>query len=205
MCDIFGHVGHNIVGDVLLNGDSIHYDLFDNAKGKFKLIIFCPSNQSSVCATELISISKQLDEFTKNNCEVICVSINSIQSNYSWWNAANIKFGLDRSVNFPLISDFNKEISKKYKTLFSDNSDTCRATIILDQYNMVRYLSYNDASVVRYGSDLLKIIKLIKLYRYEKSNHDSCPIKWGVNEDYINTESVDNSNCYNNNYGCSGC
>lgn len=77
--------------------------------GKNILILFFPFAFSSVCTKEFCLINNSFPEFDTNNTTVLGISVDSHYSLRAWKKENNIKFDL--------LSDFNKEVSKKFDVL----------------------------------------------------------------------------------------
>lgn len=78
--------------------------------GKNVLILFFPLAFSSVCTKELCSIRDDISNYGNLNAQVLGISVDSLYS--------LDKFRKEQQLNFPLLSDFNKEVSKVYDVLY---------------------------------------------------------------------------------------
>ena len=54
--------------------------------------------------------------FAENNCQVVACSVDSHFSHLAWNNQARKEGGLG-GVNYPILADFSKQISKDYGVL----------------------------------------------------------------------------------------
>ncbi|HVO73854.1 MAG TPA: peroxiredoxin [Ignavibacteriaceae bacterium] len=94
-------------------------------KGKSPVVIyFYPMAGTSGCTKEACGIRDDWSKFEKNNIKVFGISTDD--------KPAIKKFIDDYSLNFPLLSDENKEVSKKYGVLKDDGRDK-RFTFIVDK------------------------------------------------------------------------
>jgi alkyl hydroperoxide reductase subunit AhpC len=85
-------------------------------QNKYALLFFYPLDFTFVCPTEIIQFSGKGKEFReKLNCEVIGCSVDSHFSHREWANKSRKEGGLG-GVDIPLLSDFNKTISRDYGT-----------------------------------------------------------------------------------------
>jgi peroxiredoxin Q/BCP len=84
------------------------FRLYDNLDKKI-LLVFYPNDDTPVCNRQLLSYNDHLTEFEKNNIKVVGINTNTVKSHISFCN----KLGL----NFQLLSDINKEVSRRYKAL----------------------------------------------------------------------------------------
>lgn len=79
-------------------------------KGKMNVVIlFFPLVNSSVCEKELCSTRDGMSIYEDLNAQILAISVDSHYAQKLW----NEKF----KFNFPLLSDFNKDVSKNYGVL----------------------------------------------------------------------------------------
>jgi len=76
------------------------------------VLLFFPFAFTSVCVAEACSVRDDLSNYEKVNAQVLAISVDSPFSQ----EVMALKEGL----NFPLLSDFNKEVSKDYGVLYED-------------------------------------------------------------------------------------
>ena len=122
-------IGHQAPDFALVDQDGTETKLSD-FKGKNIILAFYPFDFSPVCTVEFGCFNDDLSKLNDLNVQVLGISVDS---KYSHKEFAN-KLGLD----FPLLSDFNREVCKLYGTLrkegFSD-----RAYFIIDSKGIVRF------------------------------------------------------------------
>lgn len=103
-------------------------------KGKI-LLLFYPFAFSSVCTAEMCSIRDGMTEFTAVKARVFGISVDSPYAQKAWVQQLNL--------NFPLLSDFNKEVSKAYAVLYEDlggfKGVAKRSAFVLDREGIIRY------------------------------------------------------------------
>ena len=105
-------------------------------KGKNLLILFFPLAFSSVCTAELCSVRDNISMFQNVNADVLGISVDSLYTLAA--------FKTDHNLNFPLLSDFNKEVSAAYGALyetfgFGMKGVSKRAAFIVDADGMIAY------------------------------------------------------------------
>lgn len=93
----------------LINSDKKEVSLSDY-KGKNLVILFFPLAFTGVCTKELCSVSGGLDFYNDANAEVVGISVDS--------PFTLEKFKAENDINFPLLSDFNKETSTAYDSIY---------------------------------------------------------------------------------------
>jgi peroxiredoxin len=79
-------------------------------KGKPVLILFFPQAFTGVCTTELCSVRDSIAQYNNLNAEVLAISVDSIFTLG--------RFKDDQKLNFTLLSDFNKEVSAAYGSIY---------------------------------------------------------------------------------------
>ncbi len=105
-------------------------------KGKTVLILFFPLAFTSVCTTELCGVRDNILSYNTFNAEVIGISVDSLYT--------LAKFKADNALNFPLLSDFNKETSRAYGSLyetwgFDMHGVSKRGAFVVDKDGILRY------------------------------------------------------------------
>src|SRR5690348_13944343 len=99
------------------------FTLFDSAKNKVSLqdykgkkvvLLFFPLAFTSVCTKELCYVRDNITLFNNIDAQVLGISVDSLYT--------LAKFKEEQGLNFPLLSDFNKEVSKAYGALYNEFS-----------------------------------------------------------------------------------
>jgi glutaredoxin-dependent peroxiredoxin len=78
--------------------------------GKNLVVLFFPLAFTGVCTAELCTMRDGLAAFNSLNTDVVGISVDSLFT--------LDKFKQDNKINFPLLSDFNKEASKAFDSLY---------------------------------------------------------------------------------------
>ncbi len=87
--------------------------------GKYVVFFFYPLDFTFVCPTELHAFQEKLAEFDKRNTQVVGCSVDSWFSHAAWLSTPKNKGGIE-GVEYPLVSDLNKNISHNYQVLKED-------------------------------------------------------------------------------------
>lgn len=109
----------------------------EDYSGKNVLLLFFPFAFTSVCTKELCSIRDNIAFYNSTNAQVYGISVDSLHT-------LN-KFKADQNLNFPLLSDFNKEVSRAYDAFyetylaFDYKGVSKRAAFIIDKNGVIRY------------------------------------------------------------------
>ncbi len=148
-------------------GEKKKYSLEDN-KGKWTLLFFYPLDFTFVCPTELIELSKKVDEFETNNTQVFGISVDSVYSHEAWLKEMG-------DLNYPLLSDLTKQVSKSYNVLLKEEGISLRGAFIIDPNGVLKCYMVNDLSI---GRNVDELIRLIQAFQ----TGDLCPVGWHKGE-----------------------
>lgn len=105
-------------------------------KGRNVVLLFFPLAFTSVCTAELCNIRDNYAMYNSLNAVVFGISVDSLFSLG--------KFREEQKLNFDLLSDFNKEVSRAYNSLYEQfgfgmQGVSKRAAFVLDKEGIVRY------------------------------------------------------------------
>ncbi len=105
-------------------------------KGSNVLILFFPQAFTRVCSKELCSVRDNIGLYNNANAKVLGISVDSV------FTLAQFKEA--QHYNFPLLSDFNKEVSAAYGSLYDNwildmKGVSKRSAFIIDKQGIVRY------------------------------------------------------------------
>jgi peroxiredoxin len=136
----------------LFNSEKTKISLAD-FKGKNLVILFFPQSFTGVCTTELCSVRDNLNTYTSLNAEVVGISVDSIFT--------LAKFKEEQSYNFPLLSDFNKEISQAYGAFYDEfvfdmKGVSRRAAFVVDADGIVQYAEVLESAGDQPNFDAIK-------------------------------------------------
>ncbi len=105
-------------------------------KGKAVLLLFFPQAFTSVCTKELCAVRDDISRYSNANAQVLGVSVDSVFTLG--------KFKEEQAYNFPLLSDFNKEVSTAYETIYHDwildmKGVSKRSAFVIDKEGVIQY------------------------------------------------------------------
>lgn len=118
----------------------------EDFKGQNLVILFFPLAFTSVCTAELCSVRDTLATYNGLNTAVVGISVDS--------PFTLGKFKAEQNLNFPLLSDFNKEASQAYGAYYENfvldlKGVSKRAAFVVDKEGTVQY-----AQVLESAGDL---------------------------------------------------
>jgi|SRR3989338_111139 len=99
-------------------------------RGKKIILAFYPFDFSPVCTVEFGCFEQDLGKLNGLNTQVLGISVDSKYCHKAFAEKLNL--------NFPLLSDFNKEVCKLYGTLRPEGFSN-RAYFLIDKKGMVRF------------------------------------------------------------------
>jgi len=141
---------------------------------KYVLLIFYPANFTSVSSTELIQLSDRISEFRKFSTQILGISVDSPFSHLHYLLSKRNQGGVAQ-LNYPLVSDLNRIITKKYK-LLTDDGFAFPGLFIVDKEGIIQYYMVNNLLCGRNVNELLRILQSIQ---YMKENPgQACPVDW---------------------------
>ena len=122
------------------------FTLFDTDKNKVSLaeqkgsnvvVLFFPLAFTGVCTAELCNVRDNIANYNNTNAKVFGVSVDSLFTLG--------KFKTEQNLNFPLLSDFNKDAAKAFDVLyetfpaFEMLGVSKRAAFVIDKEGVVQY------------------------------------------------------------------
>jgi glutaredoxin-dependent peroxiredoxin len=110
-------------------------------QGKNVVLLFFPMAFTGVCTKELCMMRDSLHDYGKLDAQILALSVDSIFTLDKWKSEQNF--------NFPLLSDFNKGVSKKYGAYYKDfvfemKGVSKRSAFVIDKKGIVRYAEVLD-------------------------------------------------------------
>ena len=151
----------------------------EDFRGKYLVLLFYPFDFTYVCPTELIAFSEQTNLFKEINATVLGVSTDSHFTHLAWVNTPRTEGGLG-NINFPLLADISKNMSRNYNVLVENPEDpmfgaALRGIFIIDGEGKLRSMQINDDAV---GRSVDETLRLIKAFQFADENGEVCPANW---------------------------
>lgn len=128
-------IGQKAPEFVLRDTDKNKVTLADQ-KDKNVLLLFFPLAFTSTCTKELCSVRDNIADYNTSNARVFGISVDSPQT--------LSKFRAEQGLNFPLLSDFNKEACASFGVLYYEFAGwmkgvSKRAAFVIDKAGVVQY------------------------------------------------------------------
>jgi glutaredoxin-dependent peroxiredoxin len=120
---------------VLKNSEGKDLSLLDLTSEGKALILFFPLAFSTVCTDEMCTVKDNMKLYNSLNANVAAISIDSFFTLREFKKTYNL--------NFTLLSDFNKQVSKQFGVLYDDyfgmKGVAKRAAFVINGENKVEY------------------------------------------------------------------
>ena len=135
-------VGDKAPNFKLYNSDKQEVALKD-FKGQNVVLLFFPLAFTGVCTTELCTMRDNIADYQGLNAQILAVSVDSLFT--------LDKFKAEQNLNFPLLSDFNKRVAKKYDSLYKDfvlgmKGVAKRSAFVIDGNGIIQYAEVLDSA-----------------------------------------------------------
>ena len=175
---LIGRPAPDFTAPAVLSGGTMveKFNLYRYTTGHSAVLFFYPDDFSFTCPSELLMLNKELNAFNRRSTKVIAISTDSIYSHLAWKDLPPEKDGIS-DINYPLVADENKTISKSYGVL-NHKQTARRATIILDEDKIIRHISLNDNKIWRNPTEIIRIIDIM---HYKTNDITACPPGWKQN------------------------
>lgn len=136
-------------------------------RGRWLLFFSHPADFTSVCTSEFIALAKAQPRFTKLNCDLLGLSVDSLYSHVAWLRDIERNFGV--KVAFPLVEDSSMVIARAYGMLdaASEDSGTVRATYVIDPEGVIRAIIWYPMTVGRSVEELLRLVEALQTSQRE--------------------------------------
>lgn len=133
--------------------------------GKWVVLFFYSGDFTSVCSTEVPEFARRYADFGRLNAEVCGVSVDSIYSHEAWISK------MEPKIEYPLLSDFKKEVCRSYDILDEKSGEPLRGTFIIDPKGRVRFKMMIDPELGQNVSEILRVLEALQTGK-------PCPVNW---------------------------
>ncbi|HRI48361.1 MAG: peroxiredoxin [Ignavibacteriaceae bacterium] len=129
----------SVAPDFTLKNQNTEDVTLSSFRGKKVVVLFFPFANTSVCTKEMCTFRDALSDYKNLDAQVLGISVDSPFSLKLWDDKNNY--------GFPLLSDFNKEVSTLYGVLYESfvpakfdyKGVAKRSAFVLDENGVVKY------------------------------------------------------------------
>lgn len=179
LCTLVTKEAPDFTADAVLPDGSFGQITLSSLKGKYVVLFFYPLDFTFVCPSEILAFNKKIAEFKAKNVEVIGVSVDSKFTHYAWRNTAVEEGGIG-NIQYPLVADLNKNISREYGILFNE-AVALRGLFLIDTKGVIRHAVINDLPLGRSVNEALRMVDALQFV--ETHGDQVCPANWQEGED----------------------
>ena len=156
----------------------------EDYKGKYVVLFFYPLDFTFVCPTEILEFNRKLAEFEKRGVQVIGCSTDSHFSHLAWKNQ-DVKIGGIGNIQYPLVSDFSKSISRDYGVLLEDDGVALRGSFLIDKEGVLQHSVINNLPL---GRNIDEMIRMVDALQFTEKHGEVCPAGWTEGEDAMKAD-----------------
>ena len=139
--------------------------------GKWKVVFFWPKDFTFVCPTEIAAFGKLNAEFEARDTQLLGGSVDSEFVHLAWRNNHEDL----KDLPFPMLADVRRDLCEQLGILDMKEGVAQRATFIVDQENIIRFVYVTDLSVGRNPQEVLRVLDALQ-------TDELCPCNWQKGE-----------------------
>jgi len=165
----------NLKGVISENIKEAFIDVNHQTKNKWRVFFFWPKDFTFVCPTEIAEFGNLHSEFLDRDTDIFGVSTDSEFVHLAW------KQQKDELKNLPfaMLSDIKRELSQALGILDANEGVAQRATFIVDQTNVIRFVMVTDLNVGRNPKEVLRVLDALQ-------TDELCPCNWQKGDTTLN-------------------
>jgi peroxiredoxin (alkyl hydroperoxide reductase subunit C) len=173
MCTLVTKEAPDFTAQAVMPDNSFAELKLSSYRGKYVVLFFYPLDFTFVCPSEIIAFDAVLAKFQKKNAEVIGVSVDSHFTHLAWKNTPRDQGGIG-PIRYPLVSDLDKNIARKYGVLL-DAGIALRGLFLIDKGGVVRHALINDLPL---GRSVDEALRLLDALQFVEQHGEVCPANW---------------------------
>jgi eukaryotic-like serine/threonine-protein kinase len=150
--------------------------------GRWLIAIFYPRDFTFVCPTELTAFSARLADFQQRDCDLIGISVDSIEMHQEWLLTPPSEGGLG-PLQFPLASDAEGKIARAHGVWDAEKAVSTRGLFVIDPDGILQYVVVHNLSVGRNPDEVLRVLDALQ-------SGGLCPASWTSADGTIDPESA---------------
>jgi alkyl hydroperoxide reductase subunit AhpC/predicted Ser/Thr protein kinase len=148
--------------------------------GRWLALIFYPRDFSFVCPTELTSFSAHWLHFRQRGCELLGISVDSVELHREWLRTSPAEGGLG-PLQFPLASDQDGTMARAYGVWVDLKQVSTRGLFIIDPDGILQYAVMHNLNVGRNPAEVLRVLDALQ-------TGGLCPASWTSADGTIDAE-----------------
>jgi peroxiredoxin (alkyl hydroperoxide reductase subunit C) len=173
MCNLVAKAAPDFTAQAVMPDNTFAELRLSSFRGKYVLLFFYPLDFTFVCPSEIIAFDKELHNFKERNAELIGVSVDSHFTHLAWKNTPRERGGIGK-IQYPMVSDITKEISRSYGVLLND-SVALRGLFLIDRDGVIRHALINDVAL---GRNIDEALRMLDALQFTEKHGEVCPANW---------------------------
>lgn len=178
MCELVTKEAPDFTAQAVMPNNEFAEVTLSKLRGKYVILLFYPLDFTFVCPSEIIAFDNELPKFKEKNCELIGVSVDSHFTHLAWKNTPRDKGGIG-NIQYPIVADITKEISRSYGILL-DDSVALRGLFLINKEGIIRHALINDLPLGRNVDEALRILDALQ---FTEKHGEVCPANWREGEE----------------------
>jgi peroxiredoxin (alkyl hydroperoxide reductase subunit C) len=143
--------------------------------GKWAVMFWWPKDFTFICPTEIAEFNNNFSNFDDRDTILLGASTDNEYVHHAW----RVHHKDLNNLRFPMIADTSKSLAEALGILTDDDEKVAyRATYIIDNEGIVRWVSVNDLSVGRNVAEVLRVLDALQ-------TDELCPCNWSKGEETI--------------------
>jgi peroxiredoxin (alkyl hydroperoxide reductase subunit C) len=178
MCNLVTEPAPDFTAQAVMPDNSFAELKLSSYRGKYVVLFFYPLDFTFVCPSEIIAFDKAVAKFEAKNAQVVGVSVDSHFTHLAWKNTPRDHGGIGQ-VNYPLVSDLSKSISRDYGVLLDDGI-ALRGLFLIDKEGVIRHALVNDLPL---GRNVDEVLRVLDALQFTEEHGEVCPANWREGEE----------------------
>ncbi|MCP4660228.1 MAG: peroxiredoxin [bacterium] len=180
MSCLIGRKAPDFTAPAVMPNNTINEEFkLSDLEGGYVVLFFYPLDFTFVCPTEIIEFNRKLAGFQRRGAEVVGVSVDSQFTHLAWKNTA-VESGGIGEIQYPLVADLTKQISRDYGILLEDAGVALRGTFLINKEGVVKHLVVNDLGL---GRNIDEALRMLDALKHQEEHGEVCPANWTEGEE----------------------
>ncbi len=158
----------------------------DDFGNNWKILFSHPRDFTPVCSSEIFQLAQMQEDFAALGVKVAIISTDDITTHQRWKKSIE---DIDQdgikpvTIDFPLIDDFNSNISRMYGMIHKENGNVkdVRGVFIIDPNNTIEAIVFYPMKVGRNMEEIKRAIIALQTV----NTHESTPVNWKPGDDML--------------------
>jgi peroxiredoxin (alkyl hydroperoxide reductase subunit C) len=143
-------------------------------EGKWTVFFWWPKDFTFICPTEIAEFNNNFGNFSDRDTLLFGASTDSEYVHHAWRTHHKDLHDL----KFPMIADTSKSLAEELGILAGEEKVAYRATYIIDNEGIVRWLCINDLNVGRSIPEVIRVLDALQ-------TDELCPCNWTKGEETL--------------------